>query len=218
MGALRSRSQKGSVWDSSLLFLRKYSEAILVAVVIGILTRWLVAAPYLVKSSDLRPHFFPGDLVVGIKIPFSGVAKWVRGGNVQDENLAKRWTWVVYNCAQSEDLCMHQVVGVPGDRIEVRGSTLWVNESETNYAFGESSVPTEQANGSQSPEDPVIVPPGHIWVFPSKDQGESGKAKIGVPVPLPKIVAEVKFIFLSVQKDKERGVQIHWDRFLHSVN
>jgi signal peptidase I len=107
--------------------LREYGESIGAAVLVALVLRAFVIEAFRIPSGSMIPtmeigdHIFVNKLAYGIGIPFSDhkLVRW--GGPDRGEVI------VFVNPCEPEKDFIKRVVGVAGDRIEVRCDALWVN-------------------------------------------------------------------------------------------
>jgi signal peptidase I len=138
MPALLARQNLDATLDQHLAFARKgavreYTESIGGAIVVALLLRAFVFEPFHIPSGSMIPTLLVGDFIFvnkmsyGLRIPFTDPAKvhklW--------ESAPKRGDVVVFiNPLHSESDYVKRVVGLPGDRIDVRDDVLYVNGVE----------------------------------------------------------------------------------------
>jgi signal peptidase I len=106
---------------------REYAEAALLALVIALAVRAMVAETFRIPTASMAPELLAGDHVLvsklsyGARVPFSGkwLTRWreVRRGDV-----------VVFDHpVRRGESHVKRVVGVPGDVVEIRAQVLHVN-------------------------------------------------------------------------------------------
>ena len=106
---------------------REYAEGVLLALMVALAARAVVAETFRIPSASMAPTLLAGDhllvskLSYGVRVPFTGtwLARWreVRRGEV-----------IVFDHpTRPGETHVKRVVGVPGDRIELRGQVLHVN-------------------------------------------------------------------------------------------
>jgi signal peptidase I len=107
--------------------LREYAESIGMAVLVALALRALVVEAFKIPSGSMIPtmeigdHIFVNKLAYGIGIPFTDkkLLRW-RGPS--------RGEVIVFtNPCQPDKDFIKRVVGVAGDRVEVRCDALWIN-------------------------------------------------------------------------------------------
>jgi signal peptidase I len=138
MPALAARQNLDATLDQHLAFARKgavreYTESIGGAIVVALLLRAFVFEPFHIPSGSMIPTLLVGDFIFvnkmsyGLRIPFTDASK------VQKlwESAPRRGDVVVFiNPLHSESDYVKRVVGLPGDRIDVRNDVLYVNGVE----------------------------------------------------------------------------------------
>ncbi len=142
--------------DSILHLLRDYTEALLLAILFAFVLRSFVISTYKMTDLTMEPSLEMGDFLIGYKLPY--------GLDVPLTNLhfgqttPQRGRLVVFRCPQTDpsasppatgdQLCVKRVVGIGGDRIEIRGQRLIVNGHAARYTRSHlhiSSVIRKQA-------------------------------------------------------------------------
>jgi signal peptidase I len=106
---------------------REYGEAVLLALVVALAARAVVAETFRIPTASMAPALLAGDHVLvsklsyGVRLPFAGtwLTRW---------RDARRGEVVVFEHPQrAGELHVKRVVGVPGDVVELRGQVLHVN-------------------------------------------------------------------------------------------
>jgi signal peptidase I len=120
-----SKSKWQSLW-------RNHLRPILILVLVFTSFRSVVADWNDVPTGSMRPNIIEGDrifvnkLAYSLKVPYTAWhLKWW--------GAPKRGDVVVFYEPQSGDRIVKRVVGIPGDRIEVRDDRLIINGSEVEY-------------------------------------------------------------------------------------
>ena len=155
--ALQARLALDAVLDKHLAFARKsaareYTESIGGAILVALLLRAFVFEPFHIPSGSMIPTLLVGDFIFvnkmayGLRIPFTDPAKvhklW--------ERPPKRGDVVVFINPQHPDVdYVKRVIGLPGDRIEIRDNVVYVNGVEQkrrevgDYVYKEHSEYTD---------------------------------------------------------------------------
>jgi signal peptidase I len=133
--ALRARGQLDAALDQHLSFARKsaareYTESIGGAILVALLARAFVFEPFHIPSGSMIPTLLVGDFIFvnkmayGLRIPFSDPAHTHK----LFESAPRRGDVVVFIVPQRPaDDYVKRVIGLPGDRIDVRDNVLYVN-------------------------------------------------------------------------------------------
>ncbi len=98
-----------------------------IALFVVLLIRSSVAAPYKIPTGSMRPtlqigdHLFVSKLAYGLKLPFTNI-------NLTTWSRPKRGDVIVFKYPKDprKDY-IKRVVGLPGDRVEIRAGQLYVN-------------------------------------------------------------------------------------------
>jgi signal peptidase I len=200
--AERGRSTPGAVWEqvSTLLF----------AVLIALGIRAFVIEPYRIPSGSMFPtlligdHLFVNKFVYGIKIPFSDVRlpgfREPRRGDVVVFTVAKLGAQT-FPADRRTDLpreeFVKRIVGLPGDRIEVRHDVVYINgeaveASPLREDFQDDAGRTLHQNqvtlGDHAfltlddpyvklpPPDPIVVEPGrYLMLGDNRDHSKDSR-------------------------------------------
>lgn len=106
---------------------REYTEALLSAVLIALFVRAFVVEAFKIPSKSMVPtlmvgdHIFVNKFVYGIRIPIAG--KWIA-----HFRNPERGEVVVFVYPKNESLdFIKRVVGLPGDKISIQGSDVFIN-------------------------------------------------------------------------------------------
>jgi signal peptidase I len=106
--------------------LRELIGVLLAAVLLGLTVRHFVAEPYRVPSGSMAPTLVAGDVVIvdkvayGLRVPFTARRLLAR-------RTPARGDVVVFASPREPGQVVRRVVGLPGDVVEIRSGTVWVN-------------------------------------------------------------------------------------------
>lgn len=229
--------------DTILRLLRDYSEALLLAILMAVILRTFVLSAYKISNLTMEPNLKLGDFIIGYKLPY--------GVNIPFTDLhvgqgrPRRGEVLLFKCPRKTDLiCMKRVVGLEGDRIEIRGKRLFVNGRRARYvkssqkpseilsqqgdfvvlteSLGESSRDILVSNiKSNSDFGPLVVPPRTFFAL-GDNRDFSEDSRHWGPVPLSSIEARALFVWLSVawmpQDDGGYRSHLRWDRIFSWVH
>jgi signal peptidase I len=201
--AAQARVQLDHAIDKHLAFGRKslareYTESIGGAILIALLLRAFVFEPFHIPSGSMIPTLLVGDFIFvnkmsyGLHIPFTDPAKVRKIG----ERAPKRGDVVVFVSPKQPDVdLVKRVIGLPGDRIDVKDNVVYINgkmqprtevgdfvyTERSEYSDVESEVVTreytEDLGGVRHPilvrkdqswsrtSGPFFVPEGRVFVM-----------------------------------------------------
>lgn len=224
------------------IVLREYLESLIVAVIVALILRFFVISAYKIPTGSMVPTLMAGDFVFayklpyGVPVPFTGQKFAVRA--------PERGDVVVFRPPGNESVnYIKRVVGLPGERIEIRQKKLFINEREATYEVLDDaeishlpgheyfSVSREQFPGSthlvmnRTEDDagffgPIIVPPGHIFVL-GDNRDSSDDSRIWGSVPVKNLEGKVLLVWLSLdwleRWGNDRLPTMRWNRIFHVV-
>ncbi len=201
--------------DKNLAFarksaLREYSESIGAAVAIAILLRAFVVEAFQIPSGSMIPtlevgdHIFVSKFSYGINIPFSD-------RKLVDFGIPRRGDVVVFKYPLDPTVdYIKRVVGLPGDRLEIKANQIYVNgepvtrehRGECEFSEGMGARPCDEwieymsgnahrtifnAYGLGTLMEEKRVPDGHIFVMgDNRDNSNDSRVWGFVPVDLIK--------------------------------
>lgn len=156
---------------------RAWLRSGLTALAVAFVFRWAVGEPYRIPSSSMEPTLngderaFKGDRVwvnkwwYGLKWPFSNkrIFHW---------HQPQRWDIVVFNTVEKDakhPVLVKRIVGLPGERINIRDGVLHVNGKIVDLAPGMppvfyTSSDMRMRYGVRPDDEFAVVPPGHYLV------------------------------------------------------
>ncbi|MCM2282406.1 MAG: signal peptidase I, partial [Bdellovibrionaceae bacterium] len=122
------------------IVLREYLESLIVAVIVALLLRFFVISAYKIPTGSMVPTLMAGDFIFAYKLPY-GVPVPFTGQKLATRPPA-RGDVVVFRPPGNESVnYIKRVVGLPGERIEIRQKKLFINDRESTYeALGETHI------------------------------------------------------------------------------
>ena len=139
--------------------------------------RPVIAAPFYVGSESMVPTLMVWDRVLINKLAY-------------DFAEPKRGDIVLFESPEGgEDPLIKRVVGLPGDTIEVRAGTLYLNGKPQREPYVNNHF-----RNMQSPYGPTEVPEGHYFMM-GDNRGNSADSRFFGPVPEENLIGEALFRF-----------------------
>ncbi|MEQ1664770.1 MAG: signal peptidase I [Bdellovibrionales bacterium] len=118
--------------DSFLRALRDYSESLMFAIIIALIIRSFVFSSYKIANTSMEPNLKTGDFILGYKLPFGIRLPFsdIHFGYTPP----RRGDIVIFKCPKALDTnCIKRVIGLPGDRIEIKNKRLIWNGLVSKY-------------------------------------------------------------------------------------
>jgi signal peptidase I len=193
--------------------LRENIEAILVAIVLALFIRTFVIQAFKIPSGSMKQTLLIGDhilvnkFIYGVKIPFLQTT-------IIPITNPKRGDIVVFKFPEdpSKDF-IKRVIGVAGDKVEVRDKKVYVNNKLLNHDFG---IHTDSyiLPASVQPRDnfgPIVVPPHKLFVM-GDNRDQSYDSRFWGFVDLKAVLGKALMIYWSWDKD---NFGVRWNRIGH---
>lgn len=192
-----------------------------------------------VPTASMVPTILEGDrifvnkLAYDLKIPFTRIrlARWGR---------PERGDVVVFFSPTDERRWVKRVVGLPGDRIELRDNRLYVNGERADYdeiddqyiehldglrrvthEFATETVEGEahpimisSNDGAMSSFDEIVVPDGKLFLM-GDNRDNSMDSRVFGCIEMSRILGEAKGVALSV--DPKHRFRPRWSRFFSAL-
>jgi len=189
---------------------RENVEAILIAVIIALFIRTFVVQAFKIPSGSMKPTLQVGDhilvnkFIYGVKIPYlSSVVLPVKDPQRGDIVVFK------FPVDPRKDF-IKRVIAVPGDVVEIRDKTIFINGRRVNHDYGVFSDPRTIA-GNLKPRDnlgPITVPKDALFVM-GDNRDESFDSRFWGFVPIRDVSGKAFIIYWSWDSD---DFSVRWRR------
>ena len=189
---------------------RENVEAILIAVIIALFIRTFVVQAFKIPSGSMKPTLQVGDhilvnkFIYGVKIPYlSSVVLPVKDPQRGDIVVFK------FPVDPRKDF-IKRVIALPGDVVEIRDKTIFINARRVNHDFGVFSDPRTIA-GNLKPRDnlgPITVPKDALFVM-GDNRDESFDSRFWGFVPIRDVSGKAFIIYWSWDSD---DFNVRWRR------
>jgi signal peptidase I len=146
---------------------QEYIEAIIIAILIALVIRTFVIQAFKIPSESMVPTLLVGDqllvnkFIYGVKIPY------LRKTIIPVTNPEKGDIVVfIFPKDRSKDF-IKRVIGIAGDKIEIKNKKIFINDKEYSDSYGRYSDNVTYPD-SMDPRDnfgPVTVPPESLFVM-----------------------------------------------------
>lgn len=200
---------------------REIAEAVVIALVLALIIRTFVIQAFKIPSGSMEDTLLIGDHIIvskfsyGLQVPKPAMIK-VFGTAVPffETKLVTSWGGVErgdvvvfrFPGDRSKDY-IKRVVGVPGDRVEVRDKAVWVNGEKwvDPYGVNKGGLYGEEVEKNIS-FGPYTVPEGSVFVM-GDNRDRSYDSRYWGPVPIHDLKGRAIIIYWSWNRDN------HWVRF-----
>lgn len=217
----------GGVIEYFSLILREHAESLLLAVFLALLVRAFVFSTYTARSDSMRPTLLAGELVLGFRVPF-GLDLPIFGQLTQGRP-PRAGELVVAKCPSG--LCLARVVGIPGDRLEMRNQRLIVNQEACRYEARPNSkqelleqCPTFKGQIHLSADwpaeswGPIVVQPDEVYLL-NDNRSDSIDSRRWGAIKSEDVQAQASARWLSLNWGASNGEPwLRWGRSFSRLN
>lgn len=155
-----------------------------------------------ISNEAMVPALLPGDHVIAHLAAYHAAEP-------------QRGDVVVYRYPdENGPLFLHRVIGVPGDRIEVRNQVISVNEEAVTEPYVQHTDRSNMAGNVRDNLGPVTVPPDAYFLL-GDNREESLDSRFLGPISKEYILGQARFIYWSVDLGTRTP---RWDRLNQPVH
>jgi signal peptidase I len=190
--------------------IQEYIEAIIIAILIAVVIRTFVIQAYKIPSRSMVPTLLVGDhllvnkFIYGVKIPY--IRKTIIP--ITDPQRSDIIVFIYPN-DRSKDF-IKRVIGIGGDKIEIKNKKIFINDKEYSDTFGRYSDNVIYP-GALQPRDnygPVNVPQGSLFVM-GDNRDESADSRFWGFVDLKDVLGKAMVIYWSWDREDQ---SLRWRR------
>lgn len=205
---LKERKSKSGLKKKGVF--REYAEAAVIAVLLALFIRTFVVQAFKIPSGSMKPTLLVGDHILvnkflyGIKIPFTDKTLIPISDPKRSDVIV-----FIYPVDPDKDF-IKRVIGLPGDKVEIFGEKVLINDKpfDDKHGFYSNLSRTAARTGELSHFGPITVPEGHLFVM-GDNRDHSYDSRFWGFVPLSSVKGKAFIIYWSWP---------HWKRFLHIVD
>lgn len=132
---------------------REYAEAIIIALILALIIRTFVVQAFKIPSGSMIPTLQIGDHILVNKFIY-------RFTDIERGDI------IVFKFPKDESRdFIKRVIGIPGDKIEIRDKKVYINDKELDEPY---AIHEEQGGASYHPRDsfgPIIIPENKYFMM-----------------------------------------------------
>ncbi|RYZ91726.1 MAG: signal peptidase I [Proteobacteria bacterium] len=222
---------------------KDYLVTVLISILLALIVRSFVVTAYKVPTGSMQPTLKAGDFIFSYRLAYGLKVPW--NDSVVAGQLPERGDVVVFSYAsQPGTSYVKRVVGLPGDKVQIEGGKLTINDTPLEYEL-ESPA---QLNDNPNPESfdiflekdlgsyrrvifqkiretqnfgPLVVPPGEVFLL-GDNRDASDDSRYWGTVPISRVDGKVLFVWLSLDWQKrwagDRYPTMRWERIFSEVH
>lgn len=185
-GKLNMTKKKNELWE--------WTKALLIAVILAAVIRYFLFAPIVVDGLSMMPTLHNQDRMIVNKLAY------VVG-------TPHRYDIIVFHAPEGKDY-IKRVIGLPGDLIEYKNDTLYVNGKAVPEPYLDQykkqltdGGPLTQSFNLKEVTGRDTVPPGQLFVMGDNRRFSKDSRHIGT-IPLSKVVGKTSIIYWPLKDAK----------------
>nr|WP_304216344.1 signal peptidase I [Fredinandcohnia onubensis] len=168
----------------------EWIKALFIALLIAFIIRVFFFTPAIVEGASMQPTLHDQNRMIVTKI-----------------GEPKRFDVVVFHATEEKDY-IKRVIGLPGDRIEYKDDTLYINGKPYDEPYLENSkeelIDGPLTNSFTLRETPVgsdVVPEGHLFVMGDNRRNSMDSRHIGA-IPIDSVVGTTNLVVWPIKEIK----------------
>lgn len=203
---------------------REYLESLLIAVVFALFARTFVFQAFKIPTGSMEPNLLVGDHLIVNKMVFAPAASGLERALAPDRPV-ERGDVVVFKFPQDPERdFIKRVIGLPGERLEWRRKTLYINGEPLAEPYVHLLEPPPPAGTPSTGElresyGPVTVPAGQYFVMGDNRENSEDSRYWGF-LPHGYIKGQALFIYFSFEEGASALNVLggtRWSRLLNRV-
>ena len=217
---------------------REYAEAVLIALALALLIRTFFIQAYMIPSGSMEPTLLIGDHILvskmayGIRLPDSIFGLKIGGLPLGRYLLhlgdIHRGDVIVFVHPQERDKdLIKRVIGLPGDRVQIKSGRVWVNGRPISDPHAHLEVPDAQRfevprdnfgfmDASGAIVGPLEVPAGRLFVM-GDNRDHSDDSRYWGFANQNDVEGRALVVYWSWDGDASGLLPIRWSRFGRSL-
>jgi signal peptidase I len=188
-GGGAKKKEKNEIWE--------WVKAIVIALVLVFLIRWLLFKPFIVDGPSMQPNFHTGERVIVNEILYK-----IR--------QPERGEVIVFHVPEENRDFIKRVIAVPGDTVTVDGDVVKVNGKPIEEPYIQNAIQEAHAKGEEynslmdfpnGMNQETKVPEGKIFVMGDNRSNSTDSRKLGF-IDLKEVIGRADVIFWPVNDMK----------------
>jgi signal peptidase I len=191
--------------------IREYFESIVIAVILALFIRTFVVQAFKIPTGSMEQNLLIGDHLLVNKFMFAPAATRLERA-LLPVGAVKRGDVVVFKYPEEPDRdFIKRVIGLPGERLEVRGRKVYIDgraldEPYAHYELPAAAAPSElheiTSFDVRDHYGPVTVPAGHYFVM-GDNRDNSQDSRYWGFLPHENIKGKALIIYWSYEAGRE---------------
>jgi signal peptidase I len=225
MGSKLKSEDKESEASSGKSTLREYFESICVAVILALFVRTFVVQAFKIPTGSMEPNLLIGDHLLVNKFVFAPTRTAVEDTLLPIDPI-KRGDILVFKYPEDPERdFIKRVIGLPGETLEVRNKTVYINgkaldEPYVHFLFPADDSGISESGGLEIPRrkwGPDVVPTGYYFMM-GDNRDNSQDSRYWGFMPRDYVKGRALFVYFSYGENPGGSSNVRWARILHQIH
>ena len=200
---------------------REYTESLIIAVVLALFVRTWVFQAFKIPTGSMEPNLLVGDHLIVNKMIFSPAGTGLERALLPHREIRRGDIIVFKYPEEPERDFIKRVIGLPGDRLELRRKTIYINGQPLVEPYAHFTSPPSEAGGATNDlrefYGPVTVPAKQYFMM-GDNRDNSQDSRYWGFLPRDYVKGRALVIYWSYEaEDGNVLTGTRWKRLLHQV-
>ena len=210
---------------------REYFESIVVAVILALFVRTFVFQAFKIPTGSMKPNLLVGDHLLVNKFGSAPAALGLERALLPLRPIQRGDVIVFKFPEEPERDFIKRVIGLPGDALELRNQTVYINgaplmEPYAHYLFPPAGDEVGETLDLRRKYGPVSVPAGHFFMM-GDNRDDSQDSRYWGFLPESYVKGRALFIYWSFESPEDGSAPglltgifsgTRWGRLLHQIH
>jgi len=202
---------------------REYAESLIIAVVLALFVRTWVFQAFKIPTGSMEPNLLVGDHLIVNKMIFSPSVTGLERALLPKREI-RRGDIVVFKYPEEPERdFIKRVIGLPGDRLELRRKAMYINGEPLTEPYAHLDEPPSESAGVTGDlrefYGPVTVPAGQYFMM-GDNRDNSQDSRYWGFLPAHYVKGRALFIYFSFEEGESMTHVLQgtrWERLFDSV-
>jgi signal peptidase I len=206
---------------------REYFESLVIAVVLALFVRTFVFQAFKIPTGSMQPNLLIGDHLIVNKMVFAPAATALERAILPGRPIERGDVIVFKFPRDPERDFIKRVIGLPGDRLEMRQKQIYINDAAIDQPYAHFAPAGQAPAGAPllANYGPVLVPRGQYFMM-GDNRDYSEDSRFWGFLPETYVKGQALFIYFSFVTDQppvgptppDQGFAgVRWGRILNRV-
>ena len=196
---------------------REYFESLVIAVVLALFVRTFVFQAFKIPTGSMEPNLLVGDHLIVNKMIFAPALTGLERALLPGRAIARGDVVVFKYPEEPERDFIKRVIGLPGDRLEVRKKTVYINGEPIDEPYAQRMGPPRPLTAADLRENygPVTVPSDQYFMM-GDNRDNSEDSRFWGFLPKSYVKGQALFIYFSFEEGSG-PFGVRWGRLFDRV-